>query len=96
MYAAGDGEKGGSNGCTGKNGEDRLIPVPLGTVVYDKDTGEKICEVLDDSEVLIAKGGKRGAWKYPICIVKTSSARRTYSGWRRHRTLYWAETKVDC
>ena len=60
MYAAGDGEKGGSNGCTGANGEDRLIPVPLGTVVYDKETGEKICEVLGEEEIMIAKGGKRG------------------------------------
>ena len=60
MYAAEDGEKGGSNGCTGRNGEDMIIPVPLGTVVYDKETGDPICEVLSEEKLLIAKGGKRG------------------------------------
>ncbi|SMF66971.1 GTPase ObgE [Pseudobacteriovorax antillogorgiicola] len=60
LYAAGHGERGGSNGCTGKNGQDMIIPVPLGTVAYNKDTGEPICEVLGEEKILVAKGGKRG------------------------------------
>ncbi len=60
MYAAEDGQKGGSNGRTGKNGADVVIEVPFGTVAYDKDTGELVSEVLGDDRVLIAKGGKRG------------------------------------
>lgn len=60
MYAAEDGQKGGSNGCTGRNGADVVIEVPMGTVAFDKDTDTPICEVLDSEPVLVAEGGKRG------------------------------------
>ena len=60
LYAAEDGVKGGVNGRTGRKGEDCIIPVPLGTVAVNVDTGEQICEVLDDEPVLIAEGGRRG------------------------------------
>lgn len=60
LYTAEDGCKGGSNGRTGRNGEDLVIDVPLGTVATDKASGEKLCEVLHEEKYLIAKGGKRG------------------------------------
>lgn len=61
LYAAEDGQKGGTNGRTGRNGADLIIPVPIGTVALNKDTGELVGEVLQAGEkLLIAKGGKRG------------------------------------
>ena len=60
LYTAEDGVKGGSNGCTGRNGEDCLIQVPLGTVATNLETGEIIAEVLTPEPVRIARGGKRG------------------------------------
>ncbi|MBQ47128.1 MAG: GTPase ObgE [Zetaproteobacteria bacterium] len=60
-YAAKEGEKGGTNGRTGANGEDLFISMPLGTVATDLDNGEKLCEVLEDGEaIIVAEGGKRG------------------------------------
>jgi GTP-binding protein len=60
LYKAEDGERGGSNGCRGKSGEDLVIPVPLGTMIHDADTGELLGEILDEQPVIIAKGGHRG------------------------------------
>ena len=60
-YKAERGERGGINGCTGACGADLYLPVPLGTVVTNPETGDTIAEVLDEGEsILIAKGGKRG------------------------------------
>jgi GTP-binding protein len=60
LYKAEDGERGGGNGCRGKSGEDLVIPVPLGTMIYDADTNELIGELLTEEPVIVAKGGHRG------------------------------------
>lgn len=45
----------------GKKGTDLIIPVPLGTEVYDLNTGEIIADVTaDEQRVIIAKGGRGG------------------------------------
>ena len=55
------GAPGTGKNCTGKQGEDRIIDVPCGTVVYDAETGEYICDVTDHGEeVVLLKGGKGG------------------------------------
>lgn len=56
-----NGENGGAKRSTGKDGDDRIIEVPCGTVVYDADTGEFICDVTKDGErVMLLKGGRGG------------------------------------
>lgn len=58
---AGHGENGGKSGSTGAKGQDRYIDVPCGTVVYNADTGEYICDVKHDGEVvMLLKGGRGG------------------------------------
>ena len=56
-----DGGKGGQSRSFGKDGEDKIIEVPCGTVVYDGETGEYICEVKEHKEqVVLLKGGRGG------------------------------------
>ncbi len=56
-----DGGRGGDSRSFGKNGEDKVIEVPCGTVVYDGTTGEYICEVkTHGEEVILLKGGRGG------------------------------------
>lgn len=56
-----DGENGGQKLMHGKDGKDRIIEVPLGTVCKDAETGEVLCEVTDDGqEVILFKGGRGG------------------------------------
>ena len=58
---AGHGGNGGQSKSTGAQGEDKYIDVPCGTVVYDAETGEYICDVREDGqEVLLLKGGRGG------------------------------------
>lgn len=60
-YNAEDGEKGGSNDCTGRSGDDLDVRVPLGTVLYKDSEETVLAEVLKHGDrVLVAKGGKRG------------------------------------
>jgi GTP-binding protein len=58
---ADDGGRGGKNNCSGKNGEDIIIEVPLGTVGKDEDTGEIEIEILEhDQEIVWLPGGRGG------------------------------------
>lgn len=60
-FAAEKGENGGAKEMYGKGGEDIIIDVPLGTMVYDNDTNELLADMVhQDQMVLIAKGGKGG------------------------------------
>ncbi|MBC8206627.1 MAG: GTPase ObgE [Kiritimatiellaeota bacterium] len=55
------GGNGAGNNKHGRNGKDKIIPVPLGTVVKDSETEEFIGEILEkDQEMVIAKGGFGG------------------------------------
>ena len=55
------GGNGGKSGSTGADGEDRYIDVPCGTVVYNAETGEYICDVTEDGQVvMLLKGGRGG------------------------------------
>lgn len=58
---AGHGESGGKQTSTGKDGDDVIIDVPLGTVAKDAETGETLFEITKDGETgLLAKGGRGG------------------------------------
>jgi GTP-binding protein len=60
-YQAQRGENGRGRNMTGKRGEDLLIPVPIGTLVYDLDTEELIGDITEDQQcLLVAKGGFHG------------------------------------
>lgn len=56
-----NGENGSKNKCTGRDGKDVIIEVPLGTIAKDEETGEIEAEVLEDGqEVIWLKGGRGG------------------------------------
>lgn len=58
---AGHGASGSKNRSFGKDGEDKVIEVPCGTVVYNAETGEYLCDVTEHGqEVVLLKGGRGG------------------------------------
>ena len=58
---AGNGQSGSEGRSSGKDGEDVIVDVPCGTVVFDADTGDYLCEVTyDGEEVKLLKGGRGG------------------------------------
>ena len=61
-YTAQNGEDGKANQCTGKRGEDLLIKVPVGTVIYDDPSNRVMADMDQPGETrLLLKGGK-GGW----------------------------------
>jgi GTPase len=61
VHRAERGQNGMGRNCTGKKGEDCYVPVPLGTLVSDADTGELIGDLTKVGEtLLVAKGGFHG------------------------------------
>ena len=76
-----DGERGGENRSTGKDGEDRIIEVPVGTVVFDADNGEYLCEVTEDGqEVKLLRGGKGGLGNWNFATSTNRAPRYAQPG----------------
>ncbi len=64
---AGHGGAGSKNRSTGKDGEDKYIDVPLGTIIRDGESQEVLFEITQDKEeIILAQGGKggRGNWHF--------------------------------
>ncbi len=60
-YKAGKGDNGASALKDGKNGEDIIIKVPVGTIIKDSETGKIIFDLDEDNKhFIVAKGGKGG------------------------------------
>lgn len=60
-FVAAAGGQGGAKRCFGKSGEDLIIPVPRGTLLYDNETGRLMADMSGDEPFIAAKGG-RGGW----------------------------------
>lgn len=60
-FAAENGENGKSSNKHGKNGNDLIIKVPIGTIIINQSNGEVIADLDEDGKsVIVAKGGKGG------------------------------------
>ncbi|MBQ9709797.1 MAG: GTPase ObgE [Clostridia bacterium] len=60
-YSAENGGKGDTNNCHGRNGADKYIAVPPGTVIKDRDSNRIIADVYYDGQVVkVLEGGRGG------------------------------------
>jgi GTP-binding protein len=60
-FRAPNGEHGRGKNQTGAQGEDLVIPVPIGTVAYDLETGQLLADLAErDQQLLLARGGRGG------------------------------------
>jgi GTP-binding protein len=57
---AGNGEPGQAQNCTGADGRDEIVEVPLGTVARRAETGEILAEITEDGQEFILTPGGRG------------------------------------
>ncbi len=60
-FVATSGGQGGAKRCFGKAGDDLVIPVPRGTLLYDNETGRLMADMSGDTPFVAARGG-RGGW----------------------------------
>ncbi|HIT02052.1 MAG TPA: GTPase ObgE [Candidatus Enterenecus merdae] len=74
-YAAENGQDGRGKRCSGKDGADLIIRVPLGTLVRDLATREIICDLSTPDDFILAKGGN-GGWGNKHFATPTRQAPR--------------------
>ena len=76
-----DGGKGGASRSYGKDGEDKIIEVPCGTVVYNGDTGEWMCEIKEhQEEIILFRGGKGGLGNWHFRTATNQAPRYSQPG----------------
>jgi GTP-binding protein len=78
---AGHGENGSDCCSTGSDGKDEYIDVPCGTVAYNAETGEYLCDVTSDGQtVLLLKGGRGGLGNFEFRTSTNQAPRYAQPG----------------
>ncbi len=81
LFRAQRGENGMGRQRTGGSGEDLVIRVPLGTVVHDEDTGERIGDLTQPGQrLLVAQGGRHGLGNIHFKSSTNRTPRQTTKG----------------
>ena len=76
-----NGEDGKPKNMHGKNGEDTILAVPIGTIVYEQETNEVIADLTEhDQKVLIAEGGKGGRGNKAFATSRNKAPRIQENG----------------
>jgi GTP-binding protein len=92
---SGDGGDGGASRSTGKEGEDKVIEVPLGTIARDAETGEVIFDVTDHGEEkVLVKGGRGGLGNWNFRSSTNQTPRYAQTGEERVERPVILELKV--
>lgn len=69
-----DGENGSKNQSSGRNAEDIILEVPLGTIARDEETGNIEAEILEDGQEIIWLPGGIGGWGNQHFATPTNQA----------------------
>ena len=92
---AGHGGNGGKCCSHGADGEDRYIDVPPGTVAYNAETGEYLCAVKEDGQVvMLLKGGRGGLGNKQFCTATNQTPRYAQPGERMQEMMVILELKL--
>lgn len=76
-----DGQSGGAGRSFGKDGQDRIIEVPVGTAVFDADSGEFLSEITrDGEEIKLLRGGKGGLGNWHFATSTNRAPRYAQPG----------------
>ena len=89
------GEHGQGKDCYGKAGRDLEVRVPVGTVILDAETGEKIDEIVNaKARVVVAKGGRGGRGNKHFATPTERAPRRAEPGEPGEKRALRLELKV--
>jgi GTP-binding protein len=81
IHKAQQGRTGGGNLCTGPSGEDLILKVPVGTVIYDDDTDESIADLNQPEQLQkVAQGGFHGLGNARFKSSINQAPRKTTKG----------------
>lgn len=89
------GGNGSKSKSTGKQGADKIIDVPLGTVAYNAETGEYLCDVTDDGQqVVLLKGGRGGLGNFNFATPTNQAPRYAQPGEPMQEMMVILELKL--
>ncbi len=75
-YIASDGKNGGPNNMTGKSADNLIIAVPPGTMVYNKENGKFLGDLVEaGQQLLLAKGGRGGRGNQHFATARNQAPR---------------------
>jgi len=94
-YQAQRGRHGEGSNKTGRDGEDILLKVPVGTIVYDDETGERIFDFSHaDQRFVIARGGRGGRGNARFATSVHQAPREHEAGRPGEEHVYRLELKL--
>jgi len=77
-FKAKSGEGGSGNDCFGRGGDDLYVPVPIGTVIRDSETGEQLGDLVREGDTLLVAHGGKGGWGNARFKTSTNRAPRQF------------------
>lgn len=94
-YTAESGRKGSGREMTGKRGEDLLVHVPIGTLIYDEDTEELLGDITTQGQqIMVAQGGWHGLGNTRFKSSTNQAPRKCTEGTPGERRKLKLELKV--
>lgn len=95
FWRAGEGTRGSGSSKTGRGGEDLIVPVPVGTVVYDANEGFILKDLAKEGDqVIAAQGGKGGYGNEHFKSSTNRAPKETTPGGEGERRKLTLELKV--
>src|SRR5271166_3894479 len=89
------GEHGMGSNCTGREGKDVVLKVPVGTALYDAETGELVHDFArPDERIVIAKAGRGGRGNQHFATPTHQAPREHELGRPGEERVYRLELKV--
>ena len=80
-YTATNGKNGAGGNKNGKYGESAVLPVPVGTMIYDEETGELLGDLTEEGEeFVVARGGNGGRGNATFATPSDRAPRRFEEG----------------
>jgi GTPase len=94
-YKAERGRHGEGSNKTGREGDNVVLKVPVGTIVYDEETGEKVFDFSQaDQQIVIARGGRGGRGNARFATSVHQAPREHEAGRPGEERLYRLELKL--
>ena len=89
------GRHGEGSNCSGKEGEDVILKVPVGTVLYDDETGALVHDFSrPDERIIAAKGGRGGRGNQHFATAVHQAPRESEAGREGEERAYRLELKL--
>lgn len=94
-FKAEDGKKGGGSEKSGRSGDNRIIYVPPGTVLYDAETGDLLGDLTTPGQqLLVCKGGRGGLGNQHYATSRNQAPRTAERGEPHEEKMIRLELKL--